>query len=196
MHRIFPFIKAFPLILAVFLLSGCAALTDWRSPQEEITEEPAQLIVEEPAPAVMGFLENIKLAGHPAPLEAKLDSGTAMTSLNAEIIRVFQRDKSEHVLFRVMFGEKEEIFEAPVKRWAQIRVAAEEEPVRRPVVEMSICLGTERFVGEVNLADRERSAQPVLIGRNMLDGRILVDTAQRFTHAPKCVNGNGQIPHS
>ena len=51
---------------------------------------------------------------------------------------------------------------------------------------MGMCLGNVYRVTEVNLADRSRFKQPVLVGRNFLAGHFAVDSARMRTVEPDC----------
>lgn len=144
----------------------------------------------QPRKIVMGWVERVQVSDINDMPKAKLDSGAKTSSIDAEIIRRFKRDGKSHVVFRVDFGADqggEHTFEAPVERWVRIKRKGDaKDYIRRPVVKMTFCLGGEKIEGEVNLAERENFIYPVLIGRNMLKDRILVDTSKTFTKRPSC----------
>lgn len=176
-------------LLMTILLSACVqtAKPEGQQPIEIITPT---LSTSEAQTKVMGWVERIKVSDIETMPKAKLDSGATTSSINAEIIREFERDGKDHILFRVNFGDDnesdEQTFEAPVERWVRIKKKASDDSIRRPVVKMTFCLGDEIIEGEVNLADRSNFIYPVLIGRNMLEDRILVDASKTFTQRPSC----------
>ena len=175
--------------LVGLLVTGCSYFPQ----QPQPAPEPEIIIKQVPVPTapkkkVMGYLEQTKIEGLPHIIKSKLDSGATTSSIDAEVVRVFEKEDREHILFRIGFGEgKTETFEAPVERWVRIkRKGGEEDYIRRPVVIMSLCLGGELITGEVNLADRGNFLYSMLIGRNMLDENILVDSSQKYTTSPNC----------
>lgn len=188
MIRYFLFIMLMPLLF----LSACAShqhgITGEDIP-EPVTPVEEALPVKPPPPPrpVLGWVENVRVGDINTTLKAKLDPGARTSSIDADVIRTFERDGQEYVLFRVDFNGEEETFEAPVIRWANIRSRQEGETFRRPVIEMTLCIGDQNITGEINLAERGHFNYPVLIGRNALQkGNILVDSSATFQHSPSC----------
>ena len=70
-------------------------------------------------------------------------------------------------------------FEKPLHKQVTIKRQLEKE--RRLVVMMNIKIGKETLTVPFSLADRENFNYPVLIGRNILTGRAIVDTAKSET---------------
>lgn len=139
-----------------------------------------------PAPSHMGWVERIKVVSVDMTAKAKLDSGAATSAINAEIIKIFKRDKQEYVLFRVVVEDEElQPLERKIVRWVRIK-KKEGGHIRRPVVIMSMCLGDQKVTGEVNLSSRDNFIYPILIGRNMLEDRIVIDAGRTFTKKPSC----------
>jgi hypothetical protein len=136
----------------------------------------------------MGWIEHIRVAEMDGTLKAKLDSGATMSSIHAEVLKVYKKDDKKFVLFRVQTGENSyETFNAPLVRYVKIK-KKEGGYLRRPVVEMAFCIGNRKILEEVNLADRGHFVYPVLIGRNMLANRIVIDSSKTFTQKPNCPN--------
>ena len=75
--------------------------------------------------------------------------------------------------------------ERPVVRTVRIKRHAGRS-LERPVVLLSICVGSVHKEVEVNLVDRSRFQYPLLLGRSFLEGDLLVDSARRYTLAPAC----------
>lgn len=156
--------------------------TDSAKTQPSVQEQPYE---------VMGWVERVQVGTLDFTPAAKLDSGAKTSSIDAEIIRTFKENDQEYIVFRVSFDEKEggeQIFEAPITRWVRIkRKGGDKDYIRRPVVEMTFCIGGDRIKEEVNLSDREHFTYPILIGRNMLKDNILIDSSKTFTHSPSCL---------
>jgi hypothetical protein len=56
----------------------------------------------------------------------------------------------------------------------------------RPVVKLGICLGGVYRVTEVNIVDRSGLEFPMLVGRNFMDDKFLVDTKAQYINPPHC----------
>ncbi len=133
-----------------------------------------------------GWLETASIPAVKDHARAKLDTGAKTSSINAEIIKIFKRDKEQYVLFRVDLDKKHEVtLERKIVRWTKIK-SKEGMPIKRPVVIMSLCIGNQLLKGETNLADRDHFNYPILIGRNMLNTQLIVDVSRVFTTKPTC----------
>jgi hypothetical protein len=56
----------------------------------------------------------------------------------------------------------------------------------RPVIRLRICIDDLLREVEFTLEDRSLFAYPVLIGRRLLSGNVLVDASSMLTSAPSC----------
>jgi hypothetical protein len=57
---------------------------------------------------------------------------------------------------------------------------------KRPVVEISICLGSKQLRLLATLKDRSEMIYPFLVGRSALSGNFLVDPSLSRTAQPVC----------
>jgi hypothetical protein len=57
---------------------------------------------------------------------------------------------------------------------------------KRPVVEISVCLGSKLFRTPVTLKDRSEMVYPFLVGRSALKGNFIVDASLSKTAQPAC----------
>jgi hypothetical protein len=57
---------------------------------------------------------------------------------------------------------------------------------KRPVVEISICLGSKHFPTLVTLKDRSEMMYPFLVGRSALKGGYVVDASRSRAAQPTC----------
>ena len=139
------------------------------------------------AVGIFGWSEPVELPGAGIRLEAKLDTGADTSSLDATDIRLFRRGENRIVKFKVRDPETgEELrLERNFVRSSRIRRHFGDYQLRR-VVELEICLGTNRRKIEVNLIDRSNFSYPMLLGRNALAGIALVDPAISDTSTPNC----------
>ena len=109
------------------------------------------------------------------------NTGAETSSLDAKNIRPFERDGEKWVSFDIINrknGEKHH-YQKPVKRKTNIVRTGEEE--RRYVVHMDIKFGKEIINAEFTLNDRDKFDYQVLIGRNIINGRFIIDPSLENT---------------
>jgi hypothetical protein len=139
-------------------------------------------------PAI-GWVEPVRVENTGLLVEAKIDTGADYSSLDARDIRTFEKDGSEWVSFAAIGrGGKRVGLERKVYRYTTIRRAGGTEQ-RRPTVLLGLCLGTVYRVVQVNLVDRETLEYRMLVGRDFLQGRYLVDSARTQVTTPSCTEG-------
>ncbi|MES2819578.1 MAG: ATP-dependent zinc protease [Pseudomonadota bacterium] len=146
-------------------------------------------------PTLYGRYEFIKVMDIGKTLKAKMDTGALTASLSAKDIERFSRDGEDWVRFRLAAeGADKTLYEHKLARISKIKSRAEEgddeddDPTRRPVVELMLCLGGEKRTVEVNLADRSRFNYPLLIGAQALEKfDAAINPARKFTaDKPSC----------
>ena len=128
----------------------------------------------------IGGVEDVILLPWRIKLPARIDTGAAKSSLDARELKVHE-DTVEFKLPRKYGGLHVHL---PIFEWRHVRTPEGLE--RRPVVEVEICLGTERFRTLVNLTDRSMVKYPLILGRNFLKENFLVDVKRRRTAKPNC----------
>lgn len=135
---------------------------------------------------IIGWLEDASINSHALKIKAKIDTGAAVSSLNAKIMRNFKRDGEKWVSFRVKNKAGKSIsLERRVTRIVKIKRKLAL-PIKRPVIELEICIGNVYRELEVNLANRENFDYSLLIGRNYLEDHFVVDSSLTFTTKPAC----------
>ena len=138
---------------------------------------------------VIGEIETVGIVEAGLLLPARIDTGAQTSSINALDIKKFERDGKAWVAFHLPAAtqDKEESqraadtaqkIEVPVVRTATIKRHGTE-AVERPVVMLTIMMGTTALEREFSLTDRSQFAYPVLIGRNVLQGQAAVDVARK-----------------
>ena len=135
---------------------------------------------------VAGIVEPVAVGGSGIVIDAKLDTGADSCSLDARNIQQFEKDGGKWVRFEVQGQDgRSEVIEASLVRTVRIRGDERSAP-RRPVVRLSLCLGSVRRTVDVNLANRHGYSTAALVGRNFLAGHVVVDSGrERLTH-PDC----------
>jgi hypothetical protein len=136
---------------------------------------------------VVGWIEKVRLYPGNFLVHAKLDSGAEYSSLDAGNMQIFERDGKTWVRFDL--EEKREgkkvSFERPLLRWAPIK-RHNQEPQRRPVIKLGVCLGHIYQETEVNLVNRKNYQYRMLIGRKFMEGVVIIDPAAQYTVQPEC----------
>jgi hypothetical protein len=130
---------------------------------------------------IVGGVETLYLVPMKMPFHVRMDTGAETSSLDAQNIRPFERDGEKWVSFDVVNRKNNEKyhFEKPLKRKTTIIRTGEKE--RRYVVHMDIKMGNEVINAEFTLNDRSRFDYQVLIGRNIINGRFIIDPSLENT---------------
>lgn len=118
---------------------------------------------------------------HPGGLiySAKLDSGARTTSVHATGIQLFKRDDKDWVTFQLRADDgTRRAYEMPVARVSRTRDMTGP-PIVRPVVKLTVCVGGVSAPVDVNLSNRSGFNHGLLVGRNFLRGRYMIDSGNR-----------------
>lgn len=127
-------------------------------------------------------------------IKAKLDTGARTSSLHAFKLRPFRRDGVDMVRFEVHPVQRSSastvVAEAEVCGERTVRASNGQEETRL-VVSTMLSVGGERWPIEITLTRRDEMGFRMLLGRQALAGRVVVDPASSFLAAPA-----GAIPRS
>lgn len=136
---------------------------------------------------LIGEIEDVYLRPIDLELEARIDTGAQTSSLDAQNLKVFERDGKEWVRFNFVDRETKEVheIERPVSRFVLIIQSNTEKKDRRPVVAFNLTIGNVSQVVEFTLTDRSHLDFSVLIGRNVLKDLMLVDISQKKIAPPE-----------
>jgi hypothetical protein len=134
----------------------------------------------EPAKVTLGLVEDVVLSPWGISFPARIDTGADLSSLDARDI-VVRRNVAE---FRLGDRYGRQRLQLPIVDWGQVQTSMGVE--RRPVVAISICLGSKLLRTPVTLKDRSGMAYPFLVGRSALNGSFLVDTSRSRAAQPSC----------
>ena len=121
---------------------------------------------------IIGLVEKVKILGKKKTVTVKalIDTGAQWCSIDLKLAT------------KVDMG--------PIVRTRRIRAASTKKRSIRPVVEGEIELMGKRFKTEINLQDRSHMKFPMLIGRNVLAGRFLVDPKKNASHFKKDIEAD------
>ncbi|HEY7217956.1 MAG TPA: RimK/LysX family protein [Candidatus Binatia bacterium] len=128
----------------------------------------------------VGVVEDVVLNPWGVSFPARIDTGADLSSLDARDI-VVRNDVAVFKLGKRYGGVQ---IQLPVVEWRRIQTATGTE--KRPVVEISICLGSKLFRTPVTLKDRSEMMYPFLVGRSALSGSFLVDPSRSKALQPAC----------
>lgn len=136
---------------------------------------------------VLGFIENVAVGQLALEMKGKLDTGADTTSVHAYNVAVYKKSKRDNwVKFRLTGKDGRSIrYDQNVIRFASIKTKTGGK-IRRPVIHLPICVGGRWGNAEVNLADRGDFEYDILIGREFLASRILVDSSSTFVADEVC----------
>jgi hypothetical protein len=129
---------------------------------------------------IVGEVEEVVLKPWGVRLPARIDTGAATSSLDARELTV-NNDMAE---FRLSKKYSSLRLRLPVIGWQKIRSADFSE--RRPVVEITFCLGPKLIRTQVTLNDRSTVSYPLIIGRNVLRDNFVVDCMNSNCLPPSC----------
>ncbi len=146
----------------------------------------------------LGWAEKIEISPGGIVMHAKMDTGADYSSLNANHISEFVREregidpkdgqkaKEKWVKFNVVnrYGQNVTL-ELPIKRYATIKRHGMKSQ-KRPVVRLGMCIGTNYLEEDVNLVDRTQFEFQMLVGRSFLAGVATIDPSMTYTVNPKC----------
>ena len=138
-------------------------------------------------PVILGYLEDVQIGNLSLRLKGKLDTGADTSSVHARDSEVYKRGKRDNwVRFRLVGKNGRAIrYDQNVIRFARIKRKTGG-TIRRPVIRLPICVGGVPGRAEVNLADRAEFEYDVLIGREFLADRIIVDPGRTYTADASC----------
>jgi|JI10StandDraft_1071094.scaffolds.fasta_scaffold17026_4 hypothetical protein len=109
------------------------------------------------------------------PLVAKLDTGARTAALHADEIHVSGR----RVVFAIIDDGKKRVYRAPLVTQKRIK-SSNGISEMRVVIRATLEIANQSFKAEITLTDRTDMDVPMLLGRNALKGRFLVDPARSF----------------
>jgi hypothetical protein len=139
---------------------------------------------------VLGWLEGAYLQPWGIRVRAKLDTGARTSSLHADRITTFEQDGETWVRFHLPYGRREGfdqgvVIERPLLREALVKERMSESRSRY-VVELDVCVSGKTYTTPVSLFDRSNFNYPMILGRLMLEGNIIVDSSRTFLGTRDC----------
>lgn len=133
---------------------------------------------------IIGWREWIALPGLAVPaIKAKIDTGAKTSALHAFEIERFRRRGKEFVRFQVHPLQKNTELtiptEAPLLEYRTVR-SSSGHVTERPVISTEIALFEEVWTVQLTLAQRDQMGFRMLLGREAIRGRFLVDSGSSY----------------
>ncbi len=121
-------------------------------------------------------------------VKAKVDTGARSSSLHAVRLKVFKKNKREWIEFVVhpeqRSSRKEIVVRAPLVDERLVRSSNGKQELR-PIIQPIVALGGDEWDIEVTLASRASMGFRVLLGREAVRRRYLVDPGRSFLLSKK-----------
>jgi ribosomal protein S6--L-glutamate ligase len=135
---------------------------------------------------IVGWTEWVSLPGLSLPfIKAKVDTGAATSSLHAYNIQFITHQGKKFVKFEAHpIQHNAKVVKhciAPLIGTRRVRSSNGELQVR-PVILTSLNIGNNKWQIELNLTNRDYMGKRMLIGREAMQGRILVNPSHKFLH--------------
>ena len=116
-------------------------------------------------------------------IKAKVDTGARTSSLHAFDLETFERRGKEMVRFRIhpeqRTAKHEVRAEVPVHEWRSVRSSSGQAELR-PVIQAEVEVFGVRWEAELTLTNRDEMGFRMLLGRQAVRGRFLVDPGKSF----------------
>lgn len=174
-----PCIKNIIVLLIVCCTCGCSFhqgvnLSSTTAPEKSNMKSQYPL-------GIIGETEQVYVENVPVLLSARIDTGATTSSIGAKNIQLFERDRKEWITFELQIPNYHETIKLskPIIRKVSIKRSGASEV--RYVVPLTIKMGNLVITEEFSLGDRQKFKHPVLIGRNILYQRAMVDVSLRDT---------------
>ena len=164
--------KKITILLATTFLFACQTVN---TPTISVSEDAAPIIKQKITMPIVGGVETLYVPPFEVSFQARMDTGAETSSIDAHNIRPFERDGEKWVSFDIINrkNNKKHHFEKPIIRKTNIVRTLKKE--KRFVVNFPIKMGNEIINEEFTLNDRSKFEYQVLIGRNIINGRFLID---------------------
>ena len=121
-------------------------------------------------------------------IRAKVDTGARTSALYATHVRVIDKNGMEYARFRLHYGLKGnrefQMAEAQLMEFRTVRSSSGESE-ERPVIRTRICVGGRCWRTEITLTSRRMMEFPMLLGRNSIARRFLVNPGASYCNAPE-----------
>ena len=128
---------------------------------------------------IFGNQEWVYIAEADASFAGRIDTGASVSSINATNIEKIERDGKVWYKFDIPLDDGSVIhLSAPRVRTAVIIQASSDTPEERPVVKLTVKIGSYTGVNEFSLKNRDKMQFPLLVGREFIQDIAVVDVTR------------------
>ncbi len=121
-------------------------------------------------------------------VKAKIDTGARSSALHAFDIETFEREGVEFVRFKVHPSQRDRTktitAEAPLLEMRTVRNSGGKSELR-PVITTTVALGAQQWPIELTLTNRKLMGFRMLLGRQAVRRRFLVDSGKSYLQSTK-----------
>ncbi|MBK1705269.1 ATP-dependent zinc protease [Halochromatium glycolicum] len=173
------------ILAALILFSVTAAATEKPALGEAVRDDGLR---------EAGWLQSIRLEPHRVRITAKLDTGAKSSAIHAAELERFERNGVERVRFSLYKDHTEQdgpklTYDLPIEDRVRIKHRDGSALEERVTVRLSFCIDGELMEAEFGLDDRTHFNYPVLLGRDFLRKRFVIDPARTFVFRYDCPSG-------
>ena len=130
---------------------------------------------------ILGEAEWVYLEEANGAFQSRVDTGATTSSISATDITIFEREGKRWVKFKLPLDDGKSLdMEAPYVRTVTIRQASAKTTDDRPVVRMTMQVGSLTEKAEFSLKDRSDMDFSLLLGREFIKDVAVVDVAREF----------------
>lgn len=127
----------------------------------------------------IGAVENLYLPDFDLHLDARIDTGAKTSALHVESLSIDDADDTSIVHFELLDQGECKQFSCPVVATRQIK-SSNGESETRPVIQTPLALNESQWLIEITLSRRDNMTYPMLMGREAMGERMVVDPAAEF----------------
>ena len=143
---------------------------------------------------IIGRIEEVSLPLlNVKKIHAKVDSGAKTSALHAEEVEFFRKGRKKMVRFRISPDKKGKLPWAQVtavvigERWVKSSLGFS---TLRPVIKTTLQLGTDSWPIEITLVNRDLMGYRMLLGREAIKERFLIDVSKTYLQRKKLKTRN------
>jgi len=134
--------------------------------------------------SIIGWRERVALpALNITSVKAKIDTGARSSALHAFDIEIFKKEDADFVRFKVHPSQSSRkkivTAEAPLLEMRAIRSSSGQSETR-PVIQTTVSIGNYQWPIELTLTNRDVMGFRLLLGRQAVRQRFLVDSSQSY----------------
>lgn len=129
---------------------------------------------------IIGALEYVCLLDlNMSKIIARVDTGATTSSLHVESLILHDKDEKAYVTFTLEKGTNATKYFLPVHKLRKVR-SSNGDAEKRPVIKTNIQLGERLWEIQLSLTNREKMRYPMLLGREAMGSKFLVNPAKNF----------------